>query len=75
MTPGRVAPAARTKPSGVRRWAVLSTGYGLLGLGGILLFLPGPGTPLVLGGLALLSTEASWAARLRKAAWEPLARQ
>jgi Putative transmembrane protein (PGPGW) len=54
--------------SRARRWAVLGSGYALLGVGGILLFLPGPGIPLVLGGLALLAKEAPWAARVRESA-------
>ena len=36
----------------------------MLAIGVALLFLPGPGSPLVIGGLALLATEFVWAARL-----------
>jgi Putative transmembrane protein (PGPGW) len=54
--------------SSARRWAVLGSGYGLLGVGALLLILPGPGIPLVLSGLALLSKEAPWAARVRESA-------
>jgi hypothetical protein len=34
-------------------------------LGGLLLFIPGPGIPFVVGGLTLLSYEFAWAKRLR----------
>ena len=47
-----------------RRYATLATGWTLIGVGGVLLFLPGPGIPLILGGLALLGREAPWARRL-----------
>ncbi len=49
-----------------RRYATLSVGWALLVAGGLLLFLPGPGLPLVLGGLAVLGREAAWARRLRE---------
>ncbi len=38
-------------------------GWSLLAVGGALLVLPGPGIPLVLGGLALLAPEHRWARR------------
>lgn len=41
-------------------------GYGLLGVGVALLVLPGPGIPLVLGGLALLARRRPWARRARR---------
>ncbi len=47
------------------RVARQAAGWSLLGVGGALLVLPGPGIPLVLGGLALLSREHRWARRLR----------
>ena len=47
-----------------RRAFVLVAGGALLLLGTMLLVLPGPGTPVLLGGLALLATEFSWADRL-----------
>ena len=50
-----------------RRWLTLGAGFGLLAVGGTLLVLPGPGIPLVLGGLALLGRELPWARRL--SAW------
>ncbi|HET9594974.1 MAG TPA: PGPGW domain-containing protein [Anaeromyxobacteraceae bacterium] len=47
-----------------RRWAVLVGGWALLVAGALLLVLPGPGIPLVIGGLALLGRESPWARRL-----------
>ncbi|MGC4000783.1 MAG: PGPGW domain-containing protein [Anaeromyxobacter sp.] len=48
-----------------RRVARLVGGFALLTGGALLLVLPGPGIPLVLGGLALLAPEVEWARRLR----------
>ena len=65
---------------GARRAAVLVIGGTFLLLGTVLLVLPGPGTPVLLGGLALLATEFRWADRLlqrvqnrlvRMVAWRP----
>lgn len=44
----------------------LAAGWALLVVGGLLLVLPGPGIPLVLVGLALLSRDVPWARRLRE---------
>ncbi len=41
-------------------------GYGLLAVGLALLVLPGPGIPLLLGGLALLAKRRPWARRMRR---------
>jgi len=49
-----------------RRAATLAAGWTLLVVGGALLVLPGPGIPLVLGGLALLGKEVAWAGRARQ---------
>ncbi len=49
-----------------RRYARLTAGWTLLVAGGALLVLPGPGIPLVLGGLALLGQDVRWARRLRE---------
>jgi hypothetical protein len=49
-----------------RRIGVLVAGWSLLATGAVLLFLPGPGLPLLLGGLALLGREAAWARRLER---------
>jgi hypothetical protein len=37
----------------------------LIGVGTVMIPLPGPGIPLVLGGIALLATEFNWAASLQ----------
>jgi uncharacterized protein (TIGR02611 family) len=49
----------------IRRAAIVVAGFALLLAGGALLVLPGPGIPLVVAGLALLSLEFHWARRLR----------
>lgn len=41
-------------------------GWVLLVLGALLMVLPGPGIPLVILGLALLSRDVPWARRLRE---------
>jgi uncharacterized protein (TIGR02611 family) len=44
------------------RWVVVATvGATLLILGIVFLVLPGPGIPLIIGGLAILATEFTWA--------------
>lgn len=47
----------------MRRALVLIFGSTILVVGVALLFLPGPGIPMILGGLALLSLEFLWARR------------
>jgi uncharacterized protein (TIGR02611 family) len=49
----------------VRRVAAIAGGGILLVTGIALLVLPGPGVPLIIAGLALLSTQFEWARRLR----------
>lgn len=50
----------------LKRIATDAAGYGLILLGVLTGWLPGPGgIPLVLGGLALLSINNAWARRLR----------
>ncbi len=49
--------------SAAARVARQAAGWTLLLVGGGLLVLPGPGIPLVLGGLALLSRDHRWARR------------
>lgn len=52
-------------PRRMRRTLVLFGGVGMIGLGGVLVVLPGPFTlPFVLGGLALMATEYAWARRM-----------
>jgi hypothetical protein len=55
----------RPRPLVVRGLIVLG-GFGLVGLGGLLLVLPGPGLLVIAAGLGLLSLEFRWAARLRR---------
>ena len=42
---------------------VTVVGFALLGLGIVLLFLPGPGLLVVIAGLAVLGTQFAWAER------------
>lgn len=59
-----MASPARVEGRGqVGRVLRLGAGWSLLAVGGALLVLPGPGIPLVLGGLALLAPEHRWARR------------
>jgi tellurite resistance protein TerC len=53
---------ARTLRHG-RRAGIFVLGWLVLALGFVLLFLPGPGTPLLIGGLAILAIEFAWAKR------------
>ena len=46
-----------------RKVAVLVVGVPVLVVGLVLLVAPGPGTPIVLAGLAILSLEFDWARR------------
>jgi len=55
----------RPRPLVVRGLIVLG-GFALVGLGGLLLVLPGPGLLVIAAGLGLLSLEFRWAARLRR---------
>jgi uncharacterized protein (TIGR02611 family) len=48
----------------LQRMLAILAGTALLVVGTALLVLPGPGTPVLLAGLALLATELSWADRL-----------
>jgi hypothetical protein len=52
----------------IRRAAIVLGGFGLLAVGLALLVLPGPGIPVVIAGLGLLSLEFEWARRLRRRA-------
>ena len=45
--------------------AQVGAGALLLVVGGALLVLPGPGIPVLVGGLALLAPRVAWARRLR----------
>lgn len=48
----------------VRRIFLIIAGFTLLLLGIIMIFTPGPGTPVILLGLGLLAVEFVWARRL-----------
>jgi hypothetical protein len=48
------------------RVARSTAGWVLLVVGAALLVLPGPGIPLVLGGITLLAREQPWARRLQR---------
>jgi uncharacterized protein (TIGR02611 family) len=48
----------------VRRIFLIVVGFTLLLLGIIMIFTPGPGTPVILLGLGLLAAEFVWARRL-----------
>jgi uncharacterized protein (TIGR02611 family) len=50
--------------SQVRRVFLIVAGFTLLLLGIIMVFTPGPGTPVILLGLGLLAAEFVWARRL-----------
>ena len=49
----------------IRRVVAVVAGFGLFAVGLALLVLPGPGIPLLVAGLGLLSLEYHWARRLR----------
>jgi len=52
-------------------------GGALIVVGAVLIPLPGPGTPLILAGIAVLATEFEWARRLQdllKALWRRIVR-
>ncbi|HYZ91557.1 MAG TPA: PGPGW domain-containing protein [Actinomycetota bacterium] len=51
-----------------RRVAVTAVGFSLLGVGVVLLVVPGPGLLFIAAGLAVLATEYSWARRALEAA-------
>lgn len=47
-----------------RRILLIVVGFTLLALGIIMIFTPGPGTPVILMGLGLLAAEFVWARRI-----------
>ena len=59
-----MAPALHGFARQAWRVLVLVVGLALVAVGLVMLVTPGPGIALVLAGLALLSTEFSWAKRL-----------
>ena len=48
----------------VRRIFLILAGFTLLVLGIVMIFTPGPGTPVILMGLGLLAAEFVWARRI-----------
>lgn len=48
----------------VRRIFLVLAGFTLLALGIVMIFTPGPGTPIILMGLGLLAAEFVWARRI-----------
>ncbi|HET8541082.1 MAG TPA: PGPGW domain-containing protein [Anaeromyxobacter sp.] len=58
--------AGAAQASRARRVATLAAGYALLAGGTALLVLPGPGVPLLLGGLAIVGREHGWARDLHR---------
>lgn len=48
----------------VRRVFIVLAGFTLLLLGIVMIFTPGPGTPVIFLGLGLLAAEFMWARRL-----------
>ncbi len=48
----------------VRRIFLILAGFTLLALGIVMIFTPGPGTPVIMMGLGLLAAEFVWARRL-----------
>jgi hypothetical protein len=51
-----------------KRLAVTAVGFTLVGVGLVLLVVPGPGLLFIAAGLAVLATEYSWARRALDAA-------
>jgi len=47
-----------------RRILLILVGFTLLSLGILMIFTPGPGTPVILMGLGLLAAEFVWARRI-----------
>jgi uncharacterized protein (TIGR02611 family) len=66
----RIRQRVRSLPGGALAWRVSITilGVAVIGLGVLLLPLPGPGWLIIFGGLGLLATEYSWASRLLRRA-------
>lgn len=48
----------------VQRIFLILAGFTLLALGIVMIFTPGPGTPVILMGLGLLAAEFVWARRI-----------
>ncbi|MDT4940614.1 MAG: hypothetical protein QOJ34_703 [Pseudonocardiales bacterium] len=63
---GRFRARVRRIPGGRLIWRLVVTALGVavLGVGIILLPLPGPGWLIIFGGLSILASEYAWAARL-----------
>jgi uncharacterized protein (TIGR02611 family) len=63
---GRFRARVRKIPGGRLIWRLVVTvlGVAVLGIGIVLLPLPGPGWLIIFGGLSILASEYAWAARL-----------
>jgi uncharacterized protein (TIGR02611 family) len=66
----RIRGRVRGVPGGALAWRIAITlvGLGVIGVGVLLLPLPGPGWLIIFAGLGLLATEYDWAARLLRRA-------
>ena len=61
----------RQVPAPVRKLIVLVIGFTLIAIGSVLIILPGPFTlPFMIGGLAILAIEFTWARSLLNKAQE-----
>ena len=69
----RSGASARSDPRPGKALRV-AAGSALLATGVVLLFIPGPGIPLVAGGLLLLEKDVAWARRLRRRLLDQLKR-
>ncbi|HEX6287417.1 MAG TPA: PGPGW domain-containing protein [Acidimicrobiia bacterium] len=47
----------------MKRLARIACGYGLIGAGTVMIFIPGPGLITIVGGLALLQDDVKWAGK------------
>jgi hypothetical protein len=64
VEPGEPRAAEVISGTAPARIGTIALGYLLLAAGAVLLFLPGPGIPLILAGLAVVGRQQHWARRL-----------
>lgn len=48
----------------MKRLARVGAGYGMITVGTVMIFTPGPGLIAIVGGLALLADDVEWAGKL-----------